>query len=270
MPLIVHSKSTENFAKSMRGDLMCISKPPTKETLGIETISDDILAIGGGNVIDTAKIIASNSKKKRLFAVPTTASGTSKTSHAVYWHDNHKYSVKTPMPAMTIIPGLLKALPKDVIRATSYDALSQALESYWSRNATLTSRELAERAAKIVISQINNDYPDIEELIIGGNLSGEAIEITGTNIVHAISYPLTAYYDSPHGLAVGLVLPVVANYIECKITIPKYKINIKRDFDLELIAREAMTYPQIYDAVTTSYIRDMNEKQVIEILEDSL
>lgn len=265
MPLIVHSKSTEEFAKSMRGEFLCISKPPTRETLKIKAIDDDIRAIGGGSVIDTAKILATNSKKKTLLAMPTTASGAARTSHAVYWHGKHKYSMKTLLPITKIIPSFFQDLPKDVIRATSYDALSQAMESYWSRKATNTSRSLAEIAVNMIIDQINNDYPNIENLIKAGNLSGEAIEITGTNITHAISYPLTAFYDIPHGLAVGLVLPAVARFMECKFEVPEYKINIKRDFDIELIAREAMIYPQIFDAV-----KDVTKEQMIKILEESL
>lgn len=264
MPLIIYSRSTEDFARDMDGDFLKVFGPPTKETFNLKT-DDEIIALGGGSVIDTAKIIAMNSKNKRIIGIPTTASGATETSHAVYWDGHRKYSVRTPKPILKIIPAFLRTLPKNIIRATSYDALSQALESYWSKKATNTSRIFARRAAEMVVKQIKNDYPDLEKLIEGGNLSGKAIEITGTNIAHAISYPITGFYDVPHGLAVGLVLPAVAKYVECELGVPEYKINLNKNFDINLIAREAMTYIQIHDA-----IKDINKERVIKILEESL
>jgi len=266
MPLIVYSRSTEDFAKNMDGDFLKISGPPTKETLKF-TAYDEIIAIGGGSVIDTAKIIARNSKRKKVIAIPTTASGAAKTSHAAYWQGGRKYSIETPRAEVRIDTRLLKTLPDNVIRSTSYDALSQALESYWSKKATFVSRIFARRAIGIIIDQIENNYPNIEKLIKGGNLSGRAIEITGTNITHAISYPMTAFFNIPHGLAVGLVLLAVAKYIECKITVSMllYKINLNKKLDIELIANEAMTYPQIHNAK-----KDITKEQVMNILEESL
>ena len=264
MPLIVYSRSTEDFAKNMDGDFLKVSGPPTEETLKFMAY-DEIIAIGGGSVIDTAKIIARNSKRKKVIAIPTTASGAAKTSHAAYWQGGRKYSIETPRAEVRIDTRLLKTLPDNVIRSTSYDALSQALESYWSKKATLVSKIFAQRATEIIIHQIENDYPDLRELIRGGNLSGEAIEITGTNIVHAISYPMTAFFDVSHGLAIGLALSAVARYIGCEIEIPEYKINLNKKLDIELIANEALTYPQIHDAK-----KDITKEQVMNILEESL
>lgn len=264
MPLIIFSRSTEDFARKMDGDFLKVDRPPTKKTFDLKADSE-IIAIGGGSVIDTAKIIAKNSGNKKIIAVPTTASGAVETSHAVYWNGRRKYSVRTPMPTSKINPSLLRTLPKNVIVATSYDALSQALESYWSKKATNTSRMFARRSAEMVAEQIKNNYPDLEKLIEGGNLSGKAIEITGTNIAHALSYPMTGFYGVPHGLAVGLVLSAVAKYIGCEFEIPEYKIELKRKLDIGLIASEAITYTQIHNA-----IKDINKERVIKILEESL
>lgn len=264
MPLIIYSRSTEDFAKNMDGEFLKVDGLPTEDTFKIKA-DEDIIAIGGGSVIDTAKIIARNSKYKKVVAIPTTASGAAETSHAAYWRNGRKCSIETPRPEIKINAGLLKTLPNNVIKATSYDALSQALESDWSKKATLISRIFAQRATEIVIHQIENGYPNLEELIKGGNLSGRAIEITGTNIAHAISYPITAFFDVPHGFAVGLVLPAIAKYIGCKIRIPDYKINLNKSLDIKLVAKEAMTYPQIHDAV-----KDITREQVMNILEESL
>lgn len=264
MPLMVHSDSTEKFARGITGNFFKVTGPPTRKTFDIET-QEEIVAIGGGSVIDTAKIMAIKSNGKRVIAMPTTASGASETSHAVYWHNHRKFSVDTPRPISNINPDFLTTLPQNVIKATSYDALSQALESYWSKNATLVSKFFALNAIKIVTHQIKAGYPDLEKLIEGGILSGKAIEMTGTNIVHAISYPLTGFYGIPHGLAVGLILPAVARFVRCKIKIPKYKIIARKTIDINLVANEAMSYSQIHDA-----IKDITKEQVIKILRESL
>jgi len=264
MPLIVYSKSTEKFAKNMDTKFLRVDKPPTEKTLEL-TADDEIIAIGGGSVIDTAKIIAAVSKNQKVMAIPTTASGAEKTGHAVYWKNGRKYSIKTPMPEVNMNLELLETLPKDIIRATSYDALSHALESLWSKKATLLSDLCAQEAIKVITNQIMGGYPDLKELIRGGDLGGRAIEITGTNIVHALSYPLTGFYNVSHGLAVGLILPAVAKYVGCKPKIPKYKINIKRDFDFNFIAEEAMNYAQIHDA-----IKNITKNKALAILKESL
>jgi len=262
MPLIVCSNSTLEYAKSLDGDILKIEGTPTKEILAFRA-KDKIIAVGGGGVIDAAKIIAANSGIEKIMAIPTTASGAVETSHAVYWNGHKKYSIMTPKPTVKTVPDLLKTLPRWIIRATSYDALSHAVESYWSKYATDISKALALEAYKIIVGQIRWGYPDLERLIRGGNLAGKAIEITGTNIVHAISYPLTGYYDIPHGLAVGLILPIVAKCVNCKLYIPNYDISIKKNYDIGLIAKEAMKYDRIHNAV-----KDVTKEQVICILEE--
>lgn len=260
MPLIIHSNSTEKFVKNMAGTFLKINDMPVEKLLKIRT-NEYIIAVGGGSVIDAAKIIAKNSNCNLILGIPTTASGAVETSHAVYWKNHKKYSMKTPKPLVIIRSEFLETLPKNIIRSTSYDALSQALESYWSKNSTDESRELALKAIEIVSEQIRNNYLDVERLIEGGNLSGKAIEITGTNIVHAISYPLTGFYSISHGLAVGFLLPAIADYVGCGFKIPKYEVKLDRIFDIDLIASEAMSYNQIHNA-----IKDIDKNQIVNIL----
>jgi len=264
MSLIVHGNSTEKYAREMGGNLLKIEGSPTKKMLGVKS-DKEIIAIGGGSVIDAAKIIGIGTKNNRIVGIPTTASGAVETSHAVYWENHRKYSVQTPKPQVEIHRDFLKTLPKSIIRATSYDALSHAIESYYSKKATTNSKILALLAAKAITDQIRSNYPDIEKLIMAGNVAGRAIEITGTNVVHAISYPITGFYGISHGLAVGLILPTVTKYFGREFQVPEYKIDIKEDFDIGLLAKEAMTYAQIHDAA-----KDVSEKQVMEILRESL
>lgn len=264
MPLIIHSNSTKQFAEVMDGVLMKFDGILTGSAFNVKA-NRRIIAIGGGGVIDFAKIISKNSGDKKIVAISTTASGAAETSHAVYWQNFRKYSVKTQKPISEINPDFLKTLPKKIARTTSYDALSHALESYWSKDATDISKGFALASFEMVADQIENDYLDLEQLVEGGNLAGKAIEITGTNIAHAISYPLTGIYGVPHGLAVGFVLPAVARHVGCEIRIPNYKMELEKKFDVNLVASEAMSYSQIHNAT-----KNINKKQVMDILNESL
>ena len=99
-------------------------------------------------------------------------------------------------------------------------------------------------------------------------MAGAAIDITGTNMTHAISYPLTALYGVPHGLSVGWATHPCAEYQECDLHIPDFDvtlegINMDKKF-IKLITKEAMTYSKIHDAK-----KDITEKQLMELLENT-
>ena len=99
--------------------------------------------------------------------------------------------------------------------------------------------------------------------------SGTAIDITGTNITHAISYPITALYGISHGLAVGWTVHPSAEYQRCDLNIPNFEvnfegINIDKKF-IETISKEAMTYSKIHDAK-----RDITEERLIKLLENKI
>ena len=235
MPLMIYSKGTEEIAMKM-----------VKEYRN----KDVVIGIGGGRVIDKAKILAGN---ERCIAIPTTASGSCMTSHAVVW-GREKKSVRTKKPIYRKYDGTI-VLPKGVIRSTTLDALSHAVESYWSVKSTDESREYSKSAVDII-----NNSDRIEDLIHAGNLAGKAIEITGTNIVHSLSYPLTVNYGVSHGLACGVFLYPVLSYFDFnelklkKIKVPKIK------FDEELIIEQAMECDKVNEG-----IRKINRKDLENI-----
>jgi len=219
MPLIIYSKGTEDFASKL------IKEYKNK---------DVVIGIGGGKAIDRAKILAGN---KRCIAVPTTAAGACMTSHAVVFEDVKK-SIKAKKPIYRKYEGKIN-LPKKVLNATRLDALSQAVESYWSINSTRESRKNSKLALEIL-----NNSNKIEDIIHAGNLTGKAIEVTSTNIIHALSYPLTIHYGIPHGIACGVFLYPVISYFNFELEVRKFKVP-KVEFDEELIIEKAMKYDKI-------------------------
>ncbi|MBU1078074.1 MAG: iron-containing alcohol dehydrogenase [Spirochaetes bacterium] len=212
--LIVHSRHTREYAEKIAGSYKDVSflevkAPPGEEVLKIESHKDVIIGIGGGSVIDTAKII---SGKKPCIAIPTTASGAAFTPYATIWK-GEKISVPAEKPIVKIPDDLRIDLPRKVRQSTLFDALSHAIESFWSVNATPESIKLSKQAIKI-LKDYMKEGTDTIELIKGGNMAGEAISITKTNVVHAASYPITIEYGIDHGSVCGMLLPSFISYMD--------------------------------------------------------
>jgi alcohol dehydrogenase class IV len=200
---------------------------------------DAIVAIGGGSIVDMAKLvnffctndidpaeyIEGNSgtlrKGKPLIAIPTTAgSGSEATHFAVLYIYRRKYSVthKYIMPDFSVVdPDLTMSLPAKQTAISGMDALCQAVESYWSVNSTELSKWYARRAIELIVSNLaqavnNPTVPARTAMAKAAHLAGKAINITKTSAPHSISYPLTAYFGIPHGHAVALTLPSIMAY----------------------------------------------------------
>lgn len=195
---------------------------------------DLILSIGGGSAIDTAKSIRILAMQHQsiekvitgkeairirpsvpLIVMPTTAGTGSEATHfSVVYIDKKKYSLASQwmLPNYVILdPYLVRAMPKYVAACTAFDALSQAVESYWSKNSTIESKRYASRAIELLLhsmpASIDMTIPEkMEGMIKAAYFSGCAINITKTTAPHALSYSLTSYFGVPHGHAVALLL----------------------------------------------------------------
>lgn len=198
-----------------------------------ENNCDFVIAVGGGSVMDVAKsinVLAANDGKPEdyvnkkiniknkgniLVAVPTTSgSGSEATKFAVIYIDKTKYSLdhEFVLPNYAIVDSQFTMdLPKSITASTGMDALSQAIESYWCINSTDESKNYAREAIKLVMKNlilaVNNPSEESREAMSkAAHLAGKAINISKTTSCHAISYPITSYFNVPHGHAVALTL----------------------------------------------------------------
>ncbi|MFK5857524.1 MAG: phosphonoacetaldehyde reductase [Bacteroidota bacterium] len=198
-----------------------------------------IIAIGGGSVLDMAKLISVfahqpgdiedyvlNNKKisdtnTPLLAIPTTAgSGAEATHFSVLYIEKNKYSVacNSLLPNYVYITSEFSQNTNTYLTAcTGMDALSQAIESVWSVNCNDESKKYALKAIKIIWNNLTqavhqNDKNAKEQLATASYLAGKAINITKTTAPHAFSYAFTSYYNIPHGHAVALSLPFFLSY----------------------------------------------------------
>ena len=190
---------------------------------------DFILAIGGGSVIDFAKLFRycydnkinpdeainadANNRLTPLVAVPTTAgTGAEVTKFAVIYVGNKKYSFENQsiLPDYAIADGRFsKDSPKYLKACCAIDALCQAIESYWSTNSTKKSRCYAKKAMELCrqylclyVNSNNKNYA--QKMAQAALFSGKAINISKTTAAHALSYKITTDYNLPHGHAVSL------------------------------------------------------------------
>lgn len=201
---------------------------------------DSFLCIGGGSPIDAGKAAAARIARPKLpvnkmagmmkilkklpplVAVPTTAgTGSEATIGAVISdHENHhKYAITDPclMPACAVLDPLLTVtMPPFVTATTGLDALTHAVESYvtWAYNNNFTNRCAEEAVVKIFryLEQAYADGSDIdarEQMLIASYKAGLAFTRTGVGYVHGIAHTLGGLYNTPHGLANAVILPIV-------------------------------------------------------------
>lgn len=204
----------------------------------LEAKCDSIIAIGGGSVIDAAKMIAmsqgNNCQPQQLigilkarkpsvplYCVPTTAgTGSEATLGAVVSDDTtHQKSLSidprmVPLAA-AIDPVIMKGMPAHITADTGIDVLTHALEAWMSANASVETDYYAASAVKSVMHYLPLAYKDggdlkaREEMGIAAHYGGIAFNKAGLGYVHAIAHQLGAYYGIPHGRANAIVLPYV-------------------------------------------------------------
>ncbi len=202
---------------------------------------DGIVAVGGGSPIDTAKAInillsnggdiqqyeGPNQVKKQglpLIAIPTTAGTSSEITNVIALineEEVRKYVIIGNHVGAThavIDPLLTTGLPAGITAATGIDALTHAIESYVSNNASDLTRYSSLEAARIFFHNLplavenGADVDAREEMMRGCVIVGFAFNNADLGLVHGIAHTLSAHHNLPHGVANALVLPYVMEY----------------------------------------------------------
>ena len=220
---------------------------------------DLFLAIGGGAVIDYAKIAnvvdirpdlaelivnytyPFKKKYTKLAVIPTTAgSGAEVTSNAVIYVNGIKHSFESELlipDHFFLIPEFLISAPNKIKASSGFDAIAQALESLVSRKSNDKSVEYASKSLRVsvnsFISFINDPtMKNATEMSIASNLAGKAISISKTTAPHAASYPFTSLYNISHGHAVSLFFEKFFKFNYDNIDKSETSFDLKKRFDL--------------------------------------
>lgn len=211
------------------------------EALGFCKGCDAIVAVGGGSVIDTAKVVAAAYTNKKspkelegffkvkkpllkFIAIPTTAGTGSETTIAAVIsnpEDHTKTTVVDPklVPMVAILdPMLTVGLPMPTTVFTTMDALTHALEAYVSNYATPQTDEFAEIAIKTIYESLGivyknpQDVQARENLLVASFFAGMAFSRAYIGYVHAFAHSIGGKFGVPHGLANAVILPHVMEY----------------------------------------------------------
>ena len=220
---------------------------------------DLFLAIGGGAVIDYAKIAnvvdirpdlaelivnytyPFKKKYTKLAVIPTTAgSGAEVTSNAVIYVDGIKHSFESELlipDHFFLIPEFLISAPNKIKASSGFDAIAQALESLVSRKSNDKSVEYASKSLRVsvnsFISFINEpNMKNATEMSIASNLAGKAISISKTTAPHAASYPFTSLFNISHGHAVSLFFEKFFKFNYDNLDKSETSFDLKKRFDL--------------------------------------
>lgn len=203
--------------------------------------ADCIIAIGGGSSMDTAKaigIIISNpefsdvvslegvaptkNKCVPIIAVPTTAGTAAEVTINYVITDAQKNRKMVcvdvhDIPVVAVVdPDMMSSMPKGLTAATGMDALTHAIEGYITLGAWEMSDMFHLKAIEIISKSlrgaVDNTAEGREGMALGQYIAGMGFSNVGLGIVHSMAHPLGALYDTPHGIANAIILPVVMEY----------------------------------------------------------
>ena len=256
-----------------------IKPNPTIENVqtGVEAFknsgADVIVAIGGGSSMDTSKaigIIITNPEFEDvrslegvaptknpcvpIIAVPTTAGTAAEVTINYVITDIEKkrkcVCVDThDMPIVAVVdPEMMSSMPKGLTAATGMDALTHAIEGYTTKGAwemtDMFHLEAIRLISKYLRSAVANEKEGREGMALGQYIAGMGFSNVGLGIDHAMAHTLSAYYDTPHGVACASLLPISMEFNR-DYTGEKYR-EIARAMGVEGV--DAMSQEEYRDA----------------------
>ena len=228
-----------------------IKANPTIENVqhGVQTFKDAeadyIIAIGGGSSMDTAKaigIIIANPEFEDvrslegtaptknpcvpIIAVPTTAGTAAEVTINYVITDvekKRKFVCVDPhdMPVIAVVdPDMMASMPKGLTASTGMDALTHAIEGYTTKAAWEMTDMFHLKAIEIIGKSLRgavaNEKEGRDGMALGQYIAGMGFSNVGLGIAHSMAHTLGAVYDTPHGVACAMMLPIVMEYnAEC-------------------------------------------------------
>ncbi len=238
-----------------------IKPNPTIENVqhGVEAFkesgADYIIAIGGGSSMDTSKaigIIITNPEFADVrslegmaptknpcvptIAVPTTAGTAAEVTINYVITDvekNRKFVCVDPhdMPMVAIVdPEMMASMPKGLTASTGMDALTHAIEGYTTKGAWEMTDMFHIEAIRLIAENLRGAVANTKEgregMALGQYIAGMGFSNVGLGIDHAMAHTLSAYYDTPHGMACAQLLPISMEFNK-EYTGEKYKAIAK-------------------------------------------
>ena len=212
---------------------------------GVETFkksgADYLIAIGGGSSMDTSKaigIIIANPEFEDvrslegvaptknpcvpIIAVPTTAGTAAEVTINYVITDverKRKFVCVDPhdMPIIAIVdPDMMSSMSKGLTASTGMDALTHAIEGYTTKAAWEMTDMFHLKAIEIIArslrSAVANEKEGREGMALGEYIAGMGFSNVGLGIAHSMAHTLGAVYDTPHGVACAMMLPIVMEY----------------------------------------------------------
>jgi len=214
--------------------------------------ADFIVAFGGGSPLDVAKAVAGLATYGGnivyyegagkvmgpvvpMIAIPTTAgTGSEVTAFSVITDHSRNYKLTVVsnylLPAYVILdPDLIATVPANTAAACGIDAMVHALEAYISKAASPFSDIFAREALRLIGGSIRDYVADrsnpaaCESMMVGSLFAGIAFSHARLGNVHAMSHPVSAYFDVPHGVANAILLPTVVDFNKDAADPEKYR-----------------------------------------------
>lgn len=212
---------------------------------GVETFkksgADYLIAIGGGSSMDTSKaigIIIANPEFEDvrslegtaptknpcvpIIAVPTTAGTAAEVTINYVITDverKRKFVCVDPhdMPIIAIVdPEMMASMPKGLTASTGMDALTHAIEGYTTKAAWEMTDMFHLKAIEIISRSLRGAVENTKEgregMALGQYIAGMGFSNVGLGIAHSMAHTLGAVYDTPHGVACAMMLPIVMEY----------------------------------------------------------
>lgn len=212
---------------------------------GVETFkqvgADYLIAIGGGSPIDSAKAIGiiinnpefadvlslegvapTKNKCVPIIAVSTTAGTAAEVTINYVITDEAKKRKfvcvdANDIPVVAIVdPDMMSSMPKGLTAATGMDALTHAIEGYITKGAWELTDALHLKAIEMISRSLRGAVENTPEgragMALGQYIAGMGFSNVGLGVVHSMAHPLSAYYDTPHGIANAVLLPYVMDF----------------------------------------------------------